>query len=123
MRVIVTGGAGFIGSHLADALLARGDEVHVVDSLVSGARENVAEGVALHVEDVREPLGPLFDEVRPQAVFHLAAQADVRVSVERPDYDAAVNVIGTIRVLEAARGSGAQVVFASTGGAIYGECE
>ena len=75
----------------------------------------------LHEQDIREPLDELFEEVRPEAVFHLAAQADVRVSVERPDYDAAVNVGGTIRVLEAARPVGAQLVFSSTGGAIYGE--
>ncbi len=122
MRAVVTGGAGFIGSHVVDALLARGDEVHVVDDLSSGKRENVPDTATLHELDVREPLEGLFDEVSPQCVFHLAAQADVRVSVERPDFDAGVNVIGTIRVLEGARRSGARVVFASTGGAIYGEC-
>jgi UDP-glucose 4-epimerase len=82
----------------------------------------VAAGAELHVRDVREPLDDLFDAVRPEAVFHLAAQADVRVSVERPVEDAEVNVLGTVRILEAARRHGAQVVFASTGGAIYGEC-
>ncbi len=122
MRAIVTGGAGFIGSHVVDALVARGDEVAVVDSLVHGRRENVPEGAALHVRDIREPLDDLFDEVEPEAVFHLAAQADVRVSVEHPVEDAEVNVLGTVRILEAARRHGAQVVFASTGGAIYGEC-
>lgn len=123
MRAVVTGGAGFIGSHVVDALVARGDEVCVVDSLVTGRRENVHERAGLRVADVREPLEGLFAEVRPEAVFHLAAQADVRVSVERPSYDAEVNVLGTVRVLEAARAHGAQVIFASTGGAIYGECE
>lgn len=123
MRVLVTGGAGFIGSHVVDALLVRGDEVAVVDSLVTGRREHVPERAALHVRDVREPLDDLFAEVRPEAVFHLAAQADVRVSVERPVEDAEVNVLGTVRVLEAARPYGSQVVFASTGGAIYGECD
>jgi UDP-glucose 4-epimerase len=122
VRVVVTGGAGFIGSHVVDALVARGDEVSVVDSLVTGKKENVHERADLRVHDIREPLDELFDEIRPEAVFHLAAQADVRVSVERPDYDAEVNVLGTIRVLEAARPHGAQVVFSSTGGAIYGEC-
>ena len=122
MRAIVTGGAGFIGSHVVDALLARGDEVAVVDSLVHGARENVGAGAELHVRDIREPLDDLFDTVRPEAVFHLAAQADVRVSVEDPVGDAEVNVLGTVRILEAARRHGAQVVFSSTGGAIYGEC-
>jgi UDP-glucose 4-epimerase len=123
VRVIVTGGAGFIGSHLVDALVARGDEVAVLDSLAKGKRENVSESAELHVRDIRESLDDLFDEVRPEAVCHLAAQADVRVSVERPVEDAEVNVVGTLRVLEAARRHGSQVVFSSTGGAIYGECD
>jgi UDP-glucose 4-epimerase len=121
VRAVVTGGAGFIGSHVVDALLARGDEVHVVDSFATGKRERVAAEATMHEQDIREPLDELFQDLRPEAVFHLAAQADVRVSVERPDYDAAVNVGGTIRVLEAARTVGAQLVFSSTGGAIYGE--
>jgi UDP-glucose 4-epimerase len=123
VRAIVTGGAGFIGSHVVDALVARGDEVAVVDTLVRGQEANVSSGAELHVRDIRDPLDDLFDAVRPEAVFHLAAQADVRVSVERPVDDAAVNVLGTVRVLEAARHHGAQVVFSSTGGAIYGDCE
>ena len=121
MRSIVTGGAGFIGSHVVDALVARGDEVAVIDSLVHGKEENVS-GAELHVRDIREPLDDIFDAVRPEAVYHLAAQADVRVSVEHPVEDAEVNVLGTVRILEAARRHGAQVVFSSTGGAIYGEC-
>jgi UDP-glucose 4-epimerase len=123
VRAVVTGGAGFIGSHVVDALVARGDEIVVIDSLVTGKRENVAAAAELHVRDIREPLDDVFDHARPEAVFHLAAQADVRVSVERPVEDAEVNVLGTIRVLEASRRHGAQVVFSSTGGAIYGECE
>jgi UDP-glucose 4-epimerase len=122
MRAIVTGGAGFIGSHAVDALLARGDEVHVLDDLSKGRRERVAAAATLHVADIREP-DAVFDEARPELVFHLAAQADVRISVERPAYDADVNVLGTLRILEAARRHGARVVFASTGGAIYGECD
>jgi UDP-glucose 4-epimerase len=122
VRVIVTGGAGFIGSHIVDALVARGDEVAVVDSLVHGSPDNVSTGAELHVRDIREPVDDIFDTVRPEAVLHLAAQADVRVSVENPVGDAAVNVLGTVRILEAARAHGAQVAFASTGGAIYGEC-
>jgi UDP-glucose 4-epimerase len=122
VRVVVTGGAGFIGSHVVDALVARGDEVAVVDSLVTGKRENVPDQAVLHVQDIREPLDALFDDVRPEAVFHLAAQADVRVAVDDPVRDAEANVIGTIRVLEAARRHGGQVIFSSTGGAIYGEC-
>jgi UDP-glucose 4-epimerase len=121
MRAVVTGGAGFIGSHVVEALLARGDEVHVLDDLSRGKRERVAAGAELHIGDIRDP-GAVFDAVRPEAVFHLAAQADVRLSVEQPDVDADVNVLGTVRILEAARRHGAKLVFSSTGGAIYGEC-
>jgi UDP-glucose 4-epimerase len=125
VRAIVTGGAGFIGSHVVDALVARGDEVLVVDDLSSGRRENLNERVRLAVADVRDrdAMDAIFDEVRPEACFHLAAQANVRVSVERPAHDADVNVIGTIRVLNAATRHGTRVIFASTGGAIYGECD
>ncbi|HET7571159.1 MAG TPA: NAD-dependent epimerase/dehydratase family protein [Gaiellaceae bacterium] len=124
MRAIVTGGAGFIGSHLVEALLARGDEVHVVDNLATGSPENVPDRAALHRLDIGdEQLGPLVEKLAPAVVFHLAAQADVGTSVEHPAFDAEVNVVGTVRVLEAARRTGARVVFTSTGGAIYGECE
>jgi UDP-glucose 4-epimerase len=122
VRAIVTGGAGFIGSHVVDALCARGGEVHVLDNLSSGRRENVPDGVTLHEGDIRTDTDAVFDDIEPEACFHLAAQADVRVSVTRPDYDADVNVLGTVHVLEAARRHGAKIVFASTGGAIYGEC-
>jgi UDP-glucose 4-epimerase len=122
MRVLVTGGAGFIGSHVVEALLERGDEVDVVDDLSNGKRDNVASGATLHVHDIREPLDGIVGAAEPEKVVHLAAQADVRVSVARPAFDAAVNVAGTANVLEAARETGARVVFASTGGAIYGEC-
>jgi len=122
MRAVVTGGAGFIGSHLVDTLAERGDEVHVVDSFATGRRENVDGRATVHERDVREPLEELFADVRPECVFHLAAQADVGTSVEQPQLDAEVNVLGTLRVLEAARPHGAVVVFTSTGGAIYGEC-
>ena len=121
MRAIVTGGAGFIGSHVVEALLAGGDEVLVVDDLSSGKRENLPDGARLEEADIREPLDSYFDGA--EACFHLAAQVDVRVSVERPEHDADVNVAGTIRVLEAARRHGTQVVFSSTGGTIYGECD
>jgi len=123
MRAVVTGGAGFIGSHVVDALLARWDGVHVLDDFSRGKRENVPEGVHVHEADIRRDAGRVFDEVRPEVCFHLAAQADVRVSVERPDFDADVNVVGTLHVLEAAREHGTKIVFSSTGGAIYGECE
>jgi UDP-glucose 4-epimerase len=124
MRAIVTGGAGFIGSHLVDALVACGTEAHVVDDLTTGSRENVSPEAELHELDIREEaLERLAARLGPDVVFHLAAQADVGTSVERPAFDAQVNVVGTVRVLEAARAAGARVVFASTGGAIYGECE
>ena len=118
MRALVTGGAGFIGSHLVDALVARGDEVTVLDDLSTGRREFVHEQARLVEGDVREPF-----ETDADVVFHLAAQADVSTSVERPAFDAAVNVVGTVNALEAARAAGAQLVFSSTGGAIYGEVE
>ena len=125
IRAIVTGGAGFIGSHVADGLLDRGDRVAVVDNLASGRRERVPAGAEFHELDIRdaEGLGALVDEFRPEAILHLAAQADVRVSVEDPGLDADVNVRGTIEVLAAARRAGAPVVFSSTGGAIYGEVD
>jgi UDP-glucose 4-epimerase len=120
VRILVTGGAGFIGSHVVEALLTRGDEVVVVDDLSSGRREHVPAAAELLVADVRESL--VDSAAGAGAIVHLAAQADVRVSVTDPARDAAVNVVGTVRVLEAARAHGAHVVFASTGGAIYGEC-
>ena len=124
MRAMVTGGAGFIGSHLVDALLARGDEVHVVDNFATGSRENLASGAQVHELDIRDDaIEQLAGRVRPEIVFHFAAQADVGTSVELPTFDADVNVVGTVRVLEAARTSGARVVFTSSGGAVYGECE
>jgi UDP-glucose 4-epimerase len=119
LRAVVTGGAGFVGSHLVDALVARGDDVTVVDNLSSGKREHLNPGAAFVEADIRDGI----DAEGADAVFHLAAQADVQTSVKRPDYDADVNVVGTVKVAEAARTAGAQVVFSSTGGAIYGECE
>jgi UDP-glucose 4-epimerase len=123
VRAVVTGGAGFIGSHVVEALLARGDEVTVVDDLSNGKRENVPDAARLVVRDLREGLAGVFGEARPELCCHLAAQVDVRVSVERPEHDASVNVLGTIAVLEAAREHDTQVVFSSSGGAIYGECD
>jgi UDP-glucose 4-epimerase len=122
MRILVTGGAGFIGSHVADRYVADGHEVAVLDDLSTGRRENVNDGARL-VEADLAAAAEAFADARPEVCFHLAAQADVRVSVERPDFDAEVNLLGTIHVLEAARGHGVQVVFASSGGAIYGECD
>jgi UDP-glucose 4-epimerase len=123
VRAVVTGGAGFIGSNVVDALLERGDDVHVLDDLSRGKRDNVAAGAQLREGDIRHDAASLFAEVRPDVCFHLAAQIDVRVSVERPELDADVNVVGTLQVLEAAREHGTKLVFSSTGGAIYGECD
>jgi UDP-glucose 4-epimerase len=123
VAVLVTGGAGFIGSHVVEGLAARGEDVVVLDDLSSGKRENLPDGVELVEGDIRNGLGDLFAQVKPTACFHLAAQIDVRVSVAKPEYDAEVNVLGTVKVLEAAREQGTKVVFSSTGGAIYGECE
>jgi UDP-glucose 4-epimerase len=128
MRSLVTGGAGFIGSNLVDALLARGDEVTVVDNLTTGRRSNLEPGLAAGAElvelDIRdgEALGRLATEKRPERIFHLAAQIDVRKSLADPCFDATVNVGGTANVLEAARAAECgRVVSISTGGAIYGE--
>ena len=122
---IVTGGAGFIGSNLADALLAQGRDVHVVDDLSNGTRAKLPPTATFHEMDIRDQAGmvALAQRVRPAVIFHLAAQADVRKAIEDPGFDASVNVIGTLNVLEAARAAGAKVVFASTGGAGYGEYE
>ena len=130
MRSLVTGGAGFIGSNLVDALLAGGDEVTVVDDLSTGRRGNLEGALAAGAElvelDIRdgEALGRLAAEKRPERIFHLAAQIDVRKSLTDPFFDAAINVGGTANVLDAARGCECgRVVFVSTGGAIYGEGE
>ena len=130
MDCLVTGGAGFIGSNLVDALTARGDRVTVIDNLSTGKRENLARalgrGATLEVTDIRDAdvLKDLFARARPELVFHLAAQIDVRYSVERPAEDATTNVLGTIAVLEAARAASVRrLVNSSTGGGLYGEAQ
>jgi UDP-glucose 4-epimerase len=130
MRCLVTGGAGFIGSNVVDALLARGDAVAIVDNLTTGRRQNLdaalSQGAVLHEADIRdsERLQALMQTERPELVFHLAAQIDVRYAVEHPAQDAEVNVLGTIAVLEAARKAGARrVVNSSTGGGLYGDAQ
>ena len=131
MHAIVTGGAGFIGSNLVDALLDQGAEVDVVDTLVTGRRSNLEagaldRGARLHEVDITDAaaLTALVTDVAPDVIFHLAAQIDVRKSIEDPAFDASVNVVGTINVLEAARVAGVgRVVNTSTGGAIYGDAE
>jgi UDP-glucose 4-epimerase len=128
MRALVTGGAGFIGSHLVDALLERGAEVLVIDDLSTGRRENLdgalgsgAELIEADVTDAATISGAI-EAQPPDIAFHLAAQMDVRVSISDPAFDANVNIGGTINLLEAARARAVgRVVFASTGGAIYGE--
>lgn len=125
MRCLITGGAGFIGSHVAEACLAAGHEVMVVDDLSSGHRRNLQRGADFREMDIRlEAFSDLLLDFKPQAVFHLAAQMDVRKSVADPVLDASINVLGTVRLLQAAARAGtAKVIFSSTGGAIYGEQE
>lgn len=121
--VCVTGGAGFIGSHVAEALLADGHQVLILDNLSGGKRENVPSGAELHVLDIRSPeAAALVRDAGVEILVHHAAQMDVRRSVEDPAFDAEVNILGSLRLLESGRrGSLRQVIFASTGGAIYGE--
>ena len=130
MRTLVTGGAGFIGSTLVDRLLAEGHHVDVIDDLSTGSLANLATArssgdrvFSFHQADIRSPeIGELVARRKPEVVFHLAAQADVRVSVARPVFDADVNILGSLNILEAARRAGARkVVFASSGGTIYGD--
>jgi UDP-glucose 4-epimerase len=128
MKTLVTGGAGFIGSNLVDALVARGDDVAVIDNLATGKRENLqhatANGAELIELDVRdaEAVAAAVERVGPEVIFHLAAQIDVRKSVADPAHDSRVNVEGTINVLAAAQASGVRrLINTSTGGAIYGE--
>ena len=124
MRVLLTGGAGFIGSHVAELLLSRGHEVAIVDDLSSGNLENVPEGALFYEMDIRSGCEDVFEEFGPDALCHQAAQMDVRRSVAEPDFDAEVNIIGTVRLLEGCLRHGVRkVVFASTGGAVYGEQE
>ena len=128
MKALVTGGAGFIGSNLVDALLERGDEVVALDNLSTGRRENLEpamqRGARLVVEDIRdgERMRAVIGQERPEVLYHLAAQMDVRVSTARPTYDAEINVLGTLNLLEGAREAGVRrLVYTSTGGAIYGD--
>jgi UDP-glucose 4-epimerase len=122
MRILITGGAGFIGSHLTDAFLANGDEVTVLDNMVQGRPARLDPSVPVHEVGITDADGlrTVVEKVRPELICHLAAQIDVRASVAAPGDDASINVVGTVNVLEAARLAGARVLFASTGGAIYG---
>jgi UDP-glucose 4-epimerase len=126
MRILVTGGAGFIGSHIVDELLARGHQPFVLDDLSSGSRDNLPEHVPLFVNDIRDrdAVRRIFDEVQPQALCHQAAQMSVSRSVREPGFDAEVNILGLINVLEASVPTGVRrVVFASSGGALYGDVD
>jgi UDP-glucose 4-epimerase len=122
--VIVTGGAGFIGSHVTERFLAEGYAVQIIDNLVSGKRENTPAGVTFHELDIRDPkAAALIATTKPDVLAHLAAQMVVRRSVEDPVYDASVNILGSLNLLEAVRTQSpkTRVVFASTGGALYGD--
>ncbi len=124
MRVLITGGAGFIGSHIVDGVLAQGFEPFVVDNLEAGRRENLPADVPLYEIDIcdEERLADVFDEVRPQAVCHQAAQMSVSRSVSEPGYDARVNILGWLNVLDQSVRVGAnQFIFASSGGVLYGD--
>jgi len=127
MRILVTGGAGFIGSHTVDALVAAGaHEVSVLDDLSSGKRDQVNPAARFYKADLRnaDAIVPMLEQEKPEVIYHLAAQMDVRRSVADPAFDAMVNLVGFLNLMEAARRNGlSRVVFASTGGAIYGEQE
>ena len=125
MKVLVTGGAGFIGSHLVDRLVQEGHEVIIVDNLATGKRRNINRSARFYKLDIQSwRLERVFRNERPNVVMHLAAQMDVRKSVEDPMFDAQVNILGTLNVLQQAVRHGVRkVVFSSSGGAIYGEQE
>jgi UDP-glucose 4-epimerase len=126
MRILLTGGAGFIGSHIAEHLLEHGHELAVIDDLSTGRRDNLPESVLsagrFYEADIRGDCSEVFESFRPEALCHQAAQMDVRRSVAEPEFDAEVNVVGTLRLLQSCVQHGVgMVVFASSGGAIYGE--
>jgi len=125
MRIVVTGGAGFIGSHVAEAYLAGGHEVTILDDLSSGRRENVPQAARFEQYDVRSPeAARVVEQVRPDVLNHHAAQMNVRVSVDKPSFDADVNILGFLNLLEAGRRAGTKtVIFSSSGGTVYGEPE
>ncbi len=120
-RCLVTGGAGFIGSHTVDALLAEGYQVFILDNLSTGKKEQVPQGIPLFEMDITDNLEPIFEKVKPHIVIHLAAQISVSVSVRKPDIDANVNIIGTIRMLDYCRKYEVERVVYASSGAAYGE--
>lgn len=125
MKILVTGGAGFIASHIADALVEQGHDVHIMDSLIGGFTRNIPEKAVFHEMDIRdEDVHKLWEKEQFEVMYHHAAQMDVRKSVADPKYDADVNVLGFLNLMEAGRANGLKkVMLASTGGAIYGEPE
>jgi UDP-glucose 4-epimerase len=124
MKALVTGGAGFIGSHLAQALIDAGHDVTIVDDFSTGKRKNIPAKAQVEKLDVRDPnISSLFEKKRFDVVFHLAAQLDVRKSMADPFFDASVNILGTLRLLECCRAYNVKkFIFTSSGGVMYGEC-
>src|SRR3989304_4010845 len=123
MKVLVTGGAGFIGSHIADGLILQGHEVVIVDNLSSGKKENLKPEGKFYCMDIADKgLKEVFKKENPSVVCHHAAQIDFRKSMSEPAYDADVNILGSLNILESSRGCGVKkIIFASSGGVMYGE--
>lgn len=122
MRILVTGGAGFIGSHVVDAYVNEGHEVFVIDNLSTGNKTNLNPKAKFYEADIKKDLAFIIKEIKPQIINHHAAQIDIRTSIENPLEDAAVNIIGTINLIHAGLKNGIKkFIFASSGGAIYGE--
>ncbi len=127
MKILITGGAGFIGSHVVDACVERGDEICIIDNLSTGNRENISEHegntrVQFLEADIRDQvkIKEVFEKFRPEVVFHLAAQINVRESIKNPQHDIEVNILGTLNILEAMRAVGChRMIFSSTGGAMF----
>ncbi|MFF2089580.1 NAD-dependent epimerase/dehydratase family protein [Paenibacillus sp. NPDC058174] len=122
MKALVTGGAGFIGSHLVNSLIQRGDEVHVIDNLSTGNKIQVNPAATLHVEDINsEASCTIIETVRPDVIFHMAAQVDVQLSLADPAFDSSVNIVGTVRLLKACQQAGVNKIIFSSTSAVYGE--
>ncbi|MFA5855924.1 MAG: NAD-dependent epimerase/dehydratase family protein [Candidatus Pacearchaeota archaeon] len=124
MKILITGGAGFIGSHLSDLLIKKNEEVHIIDNLSTGKLENINPKAKFHNIDLsnHESVSNIFEQVKPDIVYHLAAQIDIRKSVEDPIKDANINILSTLNLLELSRKNDIKhLIFSSTGGAIYGD--
>ncbi len=122
MRILVTGGAGFIASHVVDAYINEGHEVSVIDNLSTGSRDNLNPRTRFYQADIRDDISSLIKDIKPEIINHHAAQINVRASVEDPAADAAVNIIGTLKIIQAGLNNGVRkIIFASSGGAVYGE--